>query len=84
MKHNFLFLPAKQVWLAVVLLHHTVPIFYQWGFQAGVEAANYLKSNTALIPKPELVQVRQYVFNSKAAARFNLVAPNGFIVINTP
>lgn len=58
--------------------------FYQWGFQAGVEAANYLKSNTALIPKPELVQVRQYVFNSKAAARFNLVAPNGFIVINTP
>ncbi len=58
--------------------------FYQWGFQAGVEAANYLKSNTALIPKPELVEVRQYVFNNKAAARFNIVAPNGFIVINTP
>jgi hypothetical protein len=49
-----------------------------------VEAANYLKSNTALIPKPELVQVRQYVLNNKAAAHFNLVAPKGFIVINTP
>ncbi|HOZ83285.1 MAG TPA: ABC transporter substrate-binding protein [Bacteroidia bacterium] len=57
--------------------------FYQWGFQAGVEAANYLKSNTATIPKPELVQVRQYVFNNKAATRFNLVAPNGFIVIDS-
>ncbi|HNU47619.1 MAG TPA: ABC transporter substrate-binding protein [Bacteroidia bacterium] len=55
--------------------------FYQWGFQAGVEAANYLKSNPATMLKPELVKVRQYVFNNKAAARFNLVAPNGFMVI---
>lgn len=49
--------------------------FYQWGFQAGVEAANYLKSNPATMLKPEIVKVRQYVFNNKAAARFNLVAP---------
>ncbi|MBX7239486.1 MAG: ABC transporter substrate-binding protein [Bacteroidia bacterium] len=55
--------------------------FYQWGFQAGVEAANYLKSNPATMLKPEIVKVRQYVFNNKAAARFNLVAPNGFMVI---
>lgn len=33
MKHNFRFLPAKQVWLVVVLLHPTGPIFINGVFR---------------------------------------------------
>ncbi len=46
--------------------------FYQWGLQSGRQAAQYLKNGTTQGIKPELVQVRNRVYNPDAATRFGL------------
>jgi putative tryptophan/tyrosine transport system substrate-binding protein len=43
---------------------------YRWGYQAGEQAAGYLKDKTRNI-RPEPVRVRRKVFNREAARRFN-------------
>ena len=44
---------------------------YAWGYQAGEQAAKYLKSDKKNLPKPELVQKRMRVINKMVAIEFN-------------
>lgn len=43
---------------------------YQWGYQSGEMAADYLKGNTE--QKPEIVKIRKRVYNPLAAKKFNM------------
>lgn len=52
--------------------------FYQWGHQAGVSAAKYLKARDMKAAPLEIVQVRKRVYNPKTAAALGLAAPAGF------
>jgi len=45
---------------------------YQWGFQAGEQAAQYLQQGNLNGLKPELVNVRKKVFNAEVAKQFNI------------
>lgn len=47
--------------------------FYQWGFQAGLQAAKFLNSEKAEIPPIEQVVLRRKVYNPEVAAQFNLI-----------
>ncbi|MCO4291608.1 ABC transporter substrate-binding protein [Solitalea sp. MAHUQ-68] len=51
---------------------------YKWGFQAGEQAAAYLKDPNIKTLKPELVKVRKRVFNAQAAAKFGIQVGEGF------
>ena len=53
--------------------------FYQWGHQAGVVAAKYLKSGDLKSAPLELVVERKRVFNPKAAAALGITPPAGFV-----
>jgi putative ABC transport system substrate-binding protein len=52
--------------------------FYQWGYQSGVMAAGYLKSNKKTIPKPEIVKLRHKLYNPKTAATFGIQPDSSF------
>lgn len=52
--------------------------FYQWGFQAGLQASEYLKSGKKTIPHPEEVKTRNFVYNPQAAEQYNLIFPEYF------
>jgi putative ABC transport system substrate-binding protein len=55
---------------------------YAWGYQAGEQAAKYLKSDKKNLPKPELVQKRMRVINKMVAMEFNkLGLDSSFIVL---
>lgn len=54
--------------------------FYKWGFQAGKQAAAYLK-NPEQLPKPEIVINRNRMVNKTAAARFGLVFDSTFTAL---
>lgn len=51
---------------------------YQWGYQAGEQAAQYLKSGKTDGLQPEMVKVRKRVYNAEAAKRFNISIPPNF------
>jgi len=52
---------------------------YQWGFQAGLQAAEFLKNNKSTENmKVEMVKVRKRIFNPEAAQRFGFVFPESF------
>lgn len=51
---------------------------YQWGYQAGEQAAQFLKSGSTEGLHWEMVKVRQRVFNPEAAARFGIKVPEGY------
>ena len=51
---------------------------YQWGHQAGVQAAQYLKNRTSSGMHWEMVTVRKKVFNPSAAKKFGLTIPSSF------
>lgn len=51
---------------------------YQWGCQAGEQAAKYLSSGNAEGLAPEMVKVRKRVFNEQAASQFKLIIPSNF------
>ena len=46
--------------------------FYQWGYQSGLQAAHYLKTNKTKGLKPEIVKVRSKVYNPAQARKFNI------------
>ncbi len=50
--------------------------FYQWGHQAGVQAAHYLA--TSEIPPLEEVAVRKRTYNPSTAGQLGIPAPAGF------
>jgi putative tryptophan/tyrosine transport system substrate-binding protein len=51
---------------------------YQWGFQAGKQAAKYLQSKSTEGLHWEMVQVRKKVYNPAVAKRFGLTIPSTF------
>lgn len=51
---------------------------YQWGYQAGQQAAQFLRTKTTDGLHWELVKVRKRVYNRQAAGRFGLTIPPGF------
>lgn len=51
---------------------------YQWGYQAGQQAAQFLKTNSTEGLKWEMVKVRKRVYNPGAAERFGIAVPEGY------
>ena len=51
---------------------------YQWGYQAGEQAAQYLKTHKTGGIKPELVKIRKRVYNAAAAKKYNITVPSNF------
>ena len=51
---------------------------YQWGYQAGEQAAQYLKTHKTDSLKPEMVKIRKRVYNPAAAKKYNITIPANF------
>ncbi len=51
---------------------------YQWGHQAGEQAAMFLKNRSAALPLPELVTLRKRMLNKKVAESFFIKADSSF------
>jgi putative ABC transport system substrate-binding protein len=54
---------------------------YQWGYQAGVQAAQYLKSHSTVGLKPEMVKIRKRVYNLEMVKKYNITLPPNFEVV---
>jgi putative ABC transport system substrate-binding protein len=54
---------------------------YQWGYQAGEQAAQYLKTGKTAGLKAEMVKVRKRVYNAAAAKKYNITIPSNFEAI---
>lgn len=55
---------------------------YQWGYQAGEQAAQYLKTKSTKGLKPEMVKLRKRVYNKAAAQKYNIQVPADFEAVN--
>lgn len=53
--------------------------FYLWGYQAGEQAAQFLKTKSLTNLKPEIVKVRKRIYNPDAAQRFGINPDSTFI-----
>lgn len=51
---------------------------YQWGYQAGHEASQYLKTKSTAGLHWEMVIVRKKVYNPAAAKKFGIIIPSNF------
>ncbi|MDR3693651.1 ABC transporter substrate-binding protein [Mucilaginibacter sp.] len=51
---------------------------YQWGYQAGEQAAQFLKTHSTAGLQPEMVKVRKRVYNPAAAKKYNITVPPNF------
>ena len=51
---------------------------YQWGYQTGLQAAAYLKSDKKVMPHWELVKDRKRVYNKAMAEKYHLVIPSEY------
>lgn len=51
---------------------------YQWGYQAGAQAAHFLKTGSTAGLKPEMVKVRKRVYNPAMAKKYNIPVPANF------
>ncbi|GAB3935451.1 ABC transporter substrate-binding protein [Mucilaginibacter myungsuensis] len=54
---------------------------YQWGYQAGEQAAQYLKTGKTDGLKPEMVKIRKRVYNPTAAAKYHITVPTSFTAV---
>jgi len=54
---------------------------YQWGYQAGKQAAQFLKTGSTEGLKWEMVELRKRVYNPGAAERFGIAVPENFQTI---
>ncbi|HVX52021.1 MAG TPA: ABC transporter substrate-binding protein [Chitinophagaceae bacterium] len=55
---------------------------YQWGYQAGEQAAAFLKTKDSTKLQWQMVQVRKRVYNPEAAKKYNLTIPASFQAIH--
>jgi len=55
---------------------------YQWGHQAGKQAAQFLKNGSTDDLQWEMVKVRRRVYNPEAAARFGIEVPKDYEAIS--
>lgn len=51
---------------------------YQWGYQAGEQAAQFLKAKSTQGLQWQMVKLRKKVYNPQAAKEFGLAIPDGF------
>jgi len=51
---------------------------YQWGYQAGEQAAQFLKTHSTAGLQPEMVKVRKRVYNPAAAKKYHITVPPNF------
>lgn len=51
---------------------------YQWGYQAGEQAAQYLKTKKTDGLKPEMVKIRKRVYNPAMVKKYNITLPPNF------
>jgi putative ABC transport system substrate-binding protein len=51
---------------------------YQWGYQAGEQAAQYLKTHKTDGLKPEMVKIRKRVYNPAAVKKYSIAIPSNF------
>lgn len=51
---------------------------YQWGYQSGLQAAQYLKTYKTDGLKLEMVKVRKHVYNPAVARKYNISVPADF------
>ena len=51
---------------------------YQWGYQAGEQAAQFLKDHKTNGLKPEMVKIRRRVYNPAAAKKYHIIVPPNF------
>ena len=51
---------------------------YQWGYQAGEQAAAFLKNKSTNGLQWEMVKLRKRVYNPTAAKKFNITVPENF------
>lgn len=54
---------------------------YQWGYQAGVQVAQFLETNSTEGLDWEMVKVRKRVYNAEAAERFGITIPDDYEAI---
>ena len=54
---------------------------YQWGYQAGLQAVQFLKSGKTDGLAPEMVKIRKRIYNVESAKKFNLIFPANFETI---
>jgi putative ABC transport system substrate-binding protein len=54
---------------------------YEWGYQAGQQAAHYLKHDKITGLKPELVKIRRKVYNTTVATEYKIIIPPGVIAL---
>ncbi len=54
---------------------------YQWGFQSGLQAAQYLKTGSTDGLQPEIVAVRKKVMNAAAATQFGITPDSSFVYL---
>jgi putative ABC transport system substrate-binding protein len=54
---------------------------YQWGYQAGEQAAQFLKNKSANDLHWEMVKLRKRVYNAAAAKQFSITVPPNFEAI---
>jgi len=55
---------------------------YQWGYQAGEQAAEYLKTKDSTKIKWEMVKVRKRVYNPEVAKKYALIIPSTFQAVH--
>jgi putative ABC transport system substrate-binding protein len=55
---------------------------YQWGYQAGEQAAQFLKTHSTDGLQPEMVKVRRRVYNPAAAKKYHIIVPSNFEPVN--
>ncbi|MDB4999183.1 MAG: transporter substrate-binding protein [Mucilaginibacter sp.] len=51
---------------------------YQWGYQSGLQAAQYLKTHKTDGLKLKMVKIRKRVYNAAAAKKYNITIPADF------
>ena len=54
---------------------------YQWGYQAGEQAAQYLKTHSTAGLKPEMVKIRKRVYNPEMVKKYKITLPPNFEVV---
>ncbi len=54
---------------------------YQWGFQSGVQAAQFLKEKSTKNLQPQLVNNRKKVMNEQVAKQFKITPDSSFTVL---
>lgn len=54
---------------------------YQWGYQAGEQAAQFLKTGSTAGLRPEMVKVRERVYNPDAAKKYHINVPSNFVAV---